>query len=35
MSLDAVRLDMQYIPAPGAFALVAAAGIVARRRRRD
>jgi len=26
---------MQYIPAPGAFALVAAAGIVARRRRRD
>jgi hypothetical protein len=35
MSLDAVRLDLQYVPAPGAFALVAAAGIVARRRRRD
>ena len=34
MSLDAVRLDMQYVPAPGAFALLAISGMTAFRRRR-
>ncbi len=34
MSLDAVRVDMNYIPAPGAFALLAGAGLLASRRRR-
>jgi len=34
MSLDAVRLDMQYAPTPGAFALLAISGLTASRRRR-
>jgi hypothetical protein len=34
MSLDAVRLDMQYVPAPGALALLGMAAFVARRKRR-
>ena len=36
MSLDAVRLDLNYnaIPAPGALALLAFAGFAAARRRR-
>lgn len=34
MSLDAVRLDMQYAPAPGALALLAASALTATRRRR-
>ena len=34
MSLDAVRLDMQYAPTPGAFALLAISGLTAFRRRR-
>ena len=34
MSLDAVRMDMQYVPTPGALALVGVAGIAVRRRRR-
>ena len=34
MSLDAVRLDMLYVPAPGALALLGMAAFVARRKRR-
>jgi len=34
MSLDAVRLDMQYVPAPGALALLAISAFTAGRRRR-
>jgi hypothetical protein len=34
MSLDAVRLDMQYAPTPGAWALLAISGLTASRRRR-
>jgi hypothetical protein len=34
MSLDAVRLDLQYVPAPGAMALLGMAAFIARRRRR-
>ncbi len=34
MALDAVRLDMQYAPAPGAFALLAVSAFTASRRRR-
>ncbi len=34
MSLDAVGLDMQYTPAPGALALIALSGVTARARRR-
>ena len=34
MSLDAVRLDMQYAPAPGALALLAISAFTAGRRRR-
>lgn len=34
MSLDAVRVDINYIPAPGAFSLLAGAGLLAGRRRR-
>ena len=34
MSLDAVRLDMQYAPAPGALALLAISAFTATRRRR-
>ena len=34
MSLDAVRLDMQYAPTPGAVALLAISGLTAFRRRR-
>lgn len=34
MSLDAVRLDLQYVPAPGALALLGMAAFVARRKRR-
>ena len=33
MSLDAVRLDLNYVPAPGALALVGLAAVTARRRR--
>jgi hypothetical protein len=34
MSLDAVRLDLQYVPAPGALALLAISAFTAGRRRR-
>jgi hypothetical protein len=34
MSLDAVRLDMLYVPAPGSVALVVLAALAGRRRRR-
>jgi hypothetical protein len=34
MSLDAVRLDIQYVPAPGAMALLAISAFTAGRRRR-
>jgi hypothetical protein len=33
MSLDAVRLDLNYVPAPGAIALIGLAALTARRRR--
>jgi hypothetical protein len=33
MALDAVRLDLNYVPAPGALALVGLAAVTARRRR--
>ena len=35
MTLDAVRLDLQYVPGPGPLAVVALAGRAARRRRRS
>jgi hypothetical protein len=34
MSLDAVRLDMQYVPGPGAVALLAVSALTLSRRRR-
>ena len=34
MALDAVRLDMQYVPGPGSFALAVFAALAGRRRRR-
>lgn len=35
MTLDAVRLDLQYVPGPGPLAAVALAGLAGRRRRRS
>lgn len=35
MTLDAVRLDLQYVPGPGALAALALAGRAGRRRRRS
>jgi hypothetical protein len=34
MTLDAVRLDLQYVPGPGSLAVLGVAGLAGRRRRR-